>query len=99
MAKDPKMVVGTLRIRLVIRGARSLKDKRRVVRSVKDRVRHRFNASVAEVEALDSIQTAVLGVAVVANDGAHVRSVLAQIGNLARLARNAELAACDMEIL
>lgn len=93
------MTVGTLRIRFIIRGALSLKDKRRVVKSLKDRVRHRFNAAIAEVDDLDDCRSAVLGVAVVGNDGAYVRSVLAQVANLARSTRDAELAACDMEIL
>ncbi len=92
------MAVGTLRIRLVIRGARSLKDKRRVVKSLKDRIRNKFNASVAEVGALDDYRSALLGVAVVANDRAYVNSVLSQIANLASAARDAELADCDMEI-
>ena len=99
MIDDSDMVIGTLHIRLVIRGARSLKDKRRVVRSLKDRVRNKFNASIAEVGSLDVHQVAELGVAVVANDRTYLQSVLSQIGNLARGARNAEVAACDMEIL
>lgn len=92
------MTVGTLRIRFVIRGARSLKDKRRTVRSFKDRARHRFNASIAEVEAHDDYRSAVLGVAVVGRDGTYVRSVLDQITHMARMGRNAELAASEMEV-
>ncbi len=99
MIEDTEMVVGLLHIRLVIRSARSLKDKRRVVKSLKDRIRNKFNASAAEVGSLDVHQVAELGVAVVANDRAYVNSVLSQIGNLARGARGAEVAACDMEIL
>ncbi len=99
MSKENNMAVGTLRIRLVIRGARSLKDKRRTVKSIKDRVRHKFNASIAEVGELDTYQTALLGVAVVANDPGYLNSVLSQIINLVRGARGAELAACDTEIL
>ena len=77
-----------------------MKDKRRVVKSVKDRVRNKFNASVAEVDALESHQTAVLGVAVVGNESEYVRSVLAQIANLVAMTpRDAEMASCDMEIL
>ena len=98
MNDETDMVVGTLRLRLIIRGARSLKDKRRVVKGVKDRVQSKFNASIAEVDALDNWQTAVLGVAVVANDGAYVRSVLSQIINLVAAARDAELAESGMEI-
>jgi len=92
------MAVGTLRMRLVIRGARSLKDKRSVVKSIKDRVGHKFNASIAEVGAQDVYQTAVLAVAVVGNDRDYIQSVLSQIANLVRGARGAELAGCDQEI-
>ncbi|MFO7899216.1 MAG: DUF503 domain-containing protein [Planctomycetota bacterium] len=92
------MTVGTLRIRLVIRGARSLKDKRRTVKSLKDRVQHKFNASIAEVDSHETYRVAELGVAVVGNDGQYVQSVLTQITNLARTARNAELADSEMEI-
>jgi uncharacterized protein YlxP (DUF503 family) len=73
------MYVGSLRVRLLIREARTLKDKRQVVQSVKDRLRERFNVSVAEVEALDHRQLAVLGVAMVANEASHVRTTLEQI--------------------
>jgi len=99
MIEDTEMAVGLLHIRLVIRGAHSLKEKRRVVKSLKDRIRSKFNASVAEVGSLDVHQVAALGVAVVANDRTYINSVLSQIGNLARGARGAEVAACDMEIL
>lgn len=99
MSKDARMAVGTLRIRLMVRGARSLKDKRRTVKSIKDRVHSRFNASIAEVGALDVYQSADLGVAVVANDGDHVQAVLSKIVNLAATTRDAELISYDMEIL
>ena len=67
------MIVGTLRVRLLIREARSLKDKRQVVKSIKDRLRNHFNVSVAEVEAQDSRQLAVLGMALVSNEAHHVK--------------------------
>lgn len=93
------MLVGTLRLRLIMRGSRSLKDKRRTVRSVKDRIRSKFNASVAEIASLELHQVAELGVAVVGNDRTYLQSVLSQIANLVALqARDAELASCDMEI-
>jgi len=73
------MIVGTLRVRLLVRESRSLKDKRQVVRSIKDRLRHAYNVSVAEVEAEDHRQLAVLGVALVGNEVQHVKSCLEQI--------------------
>ena len=59
------MIVGTLRVRLLLREARSLKDKRQVVQSIKERLRNRFNVSVAEIEAQEHRQLAVLAVAMV----------------------------------
>jgi hypothetical protein len=54
--------------------AESLKDKRRVVASVKDRIRARFNASVAEVAYLDERQRCGLGVAMIGGDRRHLES-------------------------
>jgi uncharacterized protein YlxP (DUF503 family) len=73
------MIVGSLRIRLLIRESRSLKDKRQVVRSIKDRLHNSFNVAVAEVDALDNRQLAVLGVATVSNEVGRVKAVLEQV--------------------
>src|SRR5215472_5627497 len=73
------MIVGSLRVRLLVRESRSLKDKRQVVLSIKDRLRHRFNVSIAEVEAQDHRQLAVLGLAMVSNEASHLRIVFGEI--------------------
>jgi uncharacterized protein YlxP (DUF503 family) len=70
------MVVGILRLTLFIHGASSLKDKRQVLRKVVDRLRSRFNVSVAEVGDNDVWQRAVVGVCAVANDKSFVNEVL-----------------------
>jgi uncharacterized protein YlxP (DUF503 family) len=90
------MIVGSLRVRLLLREARTLKDKRQVVRSIKDRLRNSFNVSVAEVEAQDHRQLAVLGIAMVGNESRHVRSTLDQIVGALRGHPAAEL--LDFEI-
>jgi uncharacterized protein YlxP (DUF503 family) len=56
-----------------------LKDKRQVLNSIKDRLRTGFNVAVAEVEALDHRQLAVLGVATVAAEAGLVRTTLEQV--------------------
>jgi uncharacterized protein len=76
--------VGTLEIRLVIREARSLKDKRRVLQSLKDRIASHYNVSIAEVGALDSRQQTVLGVAMVANEQQFLDRMLNKIVNAIR---------------
>ena len=73
------MFVGVARIVLHIPGARSLKDKRMVLRRVKDRVRQKFNAAVAEVAANDLWQRAVLGLALVGDDRRFVESALEEV--------------------
>jgi hypothetical protein len=92
------MIVGTLRVRLLLREARSLKDKRQVVKSVKDRLRNHFNVSVAEIEALDNRQIAVLGVAMVSNEAHHVKLALGQILEALRSHPVAELIDHEMEV-
>jgi uncharacterized protein YlxP (DUF503 family) len=73
------VVVGTLEIQLLIRGSSSLKDRRAVVRSLRDRVASRFKVSVAEVGNSDSPRRSALGVAVVSNDRRFVNEVLSKI--------------------
>jgi uncharacterized protein YlxP (DUF503 family) len=92
------MIVGTLRVRLLLREARSLKDKRQVVKSIKDRLHNRFNVSVAEVEALDSRQLAVLGLAMVSNEAHHVKVALGQIVEALRCHPVAELLDHEIEV-
>jgi len=92
------MIVGSLRVRLLLREARTLKDKRQVVRSIKDRVRHRFNVSVAEVEAQDNCRLAVLGLAMVGNEVRHVRTTLEQITEALRRHPVAELLDHELEV-
>ena len=92
------MTVGTMRVKLMIRDALSLKDKRRVVKSLKDVVRNRHNVSVAEVEALDNRQQAVLGFAMVGNDAKYIDGALAKVVDLIRAHPIAELIDYEVEI-
>ncbi|MCX6023526.1 MAG: DUF503 domain-containing protein [Chloroflexi bacterium] len=73
------MHVGILTIRLHLPENRDLKGKRQVVRPLLERVRSRFNVAAAEIEDLDKWQSAVLGIAAVGNDGAHVNEVLSHV--------------------
>lgn len=92
------MIVGSLRVRLLLRESRSLKDKRQVVRSIKDRLRNSFNVSVAEVDALDNRQLAVLGVAMVGTEPHQVRTSLQQITEALRSHPVAELLGHELEV-
>ena len=75
------MVIGALEVNLLIGGSQSLKDKRMVLRSLKDRIRQTFNVSVAEVDDNDQWQTAILGVVTVTNDKAHANEMLSKVVN------------------
>lgn len=92
------MKVGSLRVRLLLRESRSLKDKRQVVRSIKDRIRNSFNVSVAEVDALDNRQLAVLGIALVGTETHQVRTSLQQILDALRSHPVAELLDHELEV-
>ena len=87
-----------MRFKLAVFGATSLKDKRRVVKSLKERLIHKFNASVAEVGSLDHRQQAELGAAIVGNDSAFVGSCLDKMVDYIRLDRSASLVDYDVEI-
>lgn len=79
------MVVGILQVQLMIAHAQTLKDKRRVVASVKDRLHRQHHVSVAEIDSLEQCATAVLGIALASSDVNHCQSVLDRI--LDQLAR------------
>jgi uncharacterized protein YlxP (DUF503 family) len=92
------MIVGSLRVRLLIREARTLKDKRQVVLSIKDRLRNQYNVSVAEVDSQDQRQVAVLGMAMVCNESRPVRDAFNQIVEALRRHPVAELIDHEMEV-
>lgn len=93
------MVLGVLTLEFAIYEAQSLKDKRRAIKGFKDRVRNRFNVSIAEVEHLDLRQRAGLAVAMVSNDATFVHACLDQIAGLAQSMTRASLLSYEKEIL
>lgn len=93
------MFVGVARITLSIPGARSLKDRRRVVKSLKDRLRARLSVSVAEVGNVELHQISTLGVAVLSPDSGRCSAVLGQAVALARVQRDALLSDVATEIV
>lgn len=93
------MVIGVLTARLAIYQATSLKDKRRVVKSLKDRIRGKFNVSIAETDALDSRRSAVMTAAMVSNDARFAQQCLQQVANLIGDDRGAVLVDYTIETL
>ena len=92
------MVVGVCTIDLHIPGNDSLKGKRSVLRKIKERVKHTFNVSIAEVEDLDKLQRAGLGVAFVSNDAGHVHSTLSKVVNFIDRLYVAEIVQYHIEV-
>lgn len=94
------MIVGLCTYDMHLAASQSLKDKRRVLKSVIERVKNKYNVSIAEVEHQDSWQRAVVGVAVVSNNSVHVNQVL---NNVTKFIENAsdelELVDVIMEII
>jgi uncharacterized protein YlxP (DUF503 family) len=85
------MFVGVLRLSFHVPHARSLKEKRSVVRRFRDRVRARFDVSIAEVRDQDLLQRAVFGVSVVSSDAKVCDSVLEQVARAAEVQEDAVL--------
>ena len=93
------MVVGIFQFELLIKGAESLKDKRRVVNSVKDRLHREHLVAVAEVDRLESHHVAVMGLALVGNDGRRIGEVLDSISAKLRTLPDADLGDVQREIV
>jgi uncharacterized protein YlxP (DUF503 family) len=93
------MIVGLCTVELFISESRSLKDKRQVLHSLKDRLHGKFNLSIAEVDGQDLWQKAVLGMACIANEGRHVNQVLEQALNVMRSMPTVEVVRTQLELL
>lgn len=93
------MHVAVLQFELLIRGASSIKDKRRVVRSVKDRLHRDHLVSVAEVGHLDNMNVAGMALAAVNRDAAYLQGQMDIIVGKLRNLHDAELGECSREIL
>ena len=93
------MLVGVLQLELGIGDAMSLKDKRRVVKSLKDRIAHAHNVSIAEVGALDEHRRSILGVAMVANEKGYVEGALSKLVDFVRTVRDVDLIDYQIDLL
>ncbi|HEU4683685.1 MAG TPA: DUF503 domain-containing protein [Nitrospira sp.] len=93
------MIVGVCTVELFLAGSQSLKDKRQVLLSLKDRLRDKFNVSVAEVNGQDLWQKATLGLACVANEGRYCNQVLDQALNLIGSFPSVEIVHSRIELL
>ena len=93
------MTIGILQLNLFIPQAGSLKSKRQVLRSLKDKVRNKFNVSVAEIRSIEKWQSAILAIACVSDDKRMVNSILSKVTNLVESQHAVELIDYKTEIL
>ncbi|MEZ5367052.1 MAG: DUF503 domain-containing protein [Bryobacterales bacterium] len=91
--------IGLLTLELHIQAAHSLKDKRQVVRSLKDRIRRRFNVSVAEVDHQSSWQLCTVAVVAVSSNKAGVESLLQSAEQAASSLLGADLVDSSIELI
>jgi uncharacterized protein YlxP (DUF503 family) len=91
--------IGLLTLHLHIEHAHSLKDKRQVVRSLKDHLRKRFNVSVAELDFQDNWQLSLIGVVTVSSSEPFARQILESVEREAVRLLAADLTSADMEFL
>jgi uncharacterized protein len=93
------MIVGTGLITLRLHDCHSLKGKRKVVKSMINRLRNNFNASVAEVGSNDIYQKAEIGFSLVGNNAALINSKIDKLFNKAEDMGLAEIVDTEMEII
>jgi len=92
------VIVGRLTVTMSIPAARSLKDKRRIVKSLIARIHNQHNAAAAEVGDNDAWQLCRIGVAVVSNQSDHAHSQLSSVVRLMEQEREAVMVDYDIEI-
>jgi len=93
------MVVGILQVELTIEWSQSLKDKRRVVQSLKDRLHREHQVSVAEVGGLENRKAAVLGIVMAGSSVGQCQRTLDHVLNKLREARDCVLSDHSTQIL
>ncbi len=93
------MHVGCCSLKFFLHGNRSLKGKRRVVKSLRDRVKNKFNISVAEIGDQDVWQSLHIGIAAVSSDAQYLDGLLRQVVDFIDNLHLAEMTDCQIELL
>ena len=93
------MILDVLRVEVLVPDAQSLKDKRAVIKSLKERMRGRFNVAVAEVEPNEKWQRAKLGISTVGDERWVVERLLRQVTDWIRASHEVALIQVDAEYL
>lgn len=90
------MIIGTCLVDLRIPGCRSLKEKRQVVKALKDSVRRKYNISIAELDHQETWQRALIGVAAVSSDTRFANQVISKVIN--EIESNAKVEVIDYRL-
>ena len=85
------MPVRASKITLYAASSQSLKDKRQILRSLIDQIKHRFNVSIAEIEDMDLHQKLVIGIACISNTGYQAQKMLHEVERFVELHADAEV--------
>lgn len=93
------MIVGIVQFQLRFAESHSLKDKRMVLKSLKDRLRQRFNIAVAEIGDQDKWQSSLIGVASIGNDKRYLNGLLTDVHSWIERSGQVELVSSQMEFL
>ena len=93
------MPIGLLTLEIHIPDARSLKDKRQVLRSLKERLRARFNVAVAELDHQDTWQRSQIGIVSLSNDAAHLEQSLREVFDEAEQMLGRELVSHELDMI
>lgn len=93
------MFIGVLRVEFMLHGNESLKDKRRVAQSLKQKVRNKFNVAIAEVGSENNMDYLSLSIVSVSNDKKHLESRMTKCLNMVQAACDEELVYDDIEII
>ncbi len=93
------MIVGLLTVDLHIPASNSLKSKRMVIKSLTDRIKNKFNVSVAEVDAQNLWQRSVIGISIVANETMIINKVFERIRTIINDNHSVELIDATVEML
>jgi len=93
------MPIGLLTLEIHIPDAHSLKDKRQVLRSLKDRLRHRYNVAVAELDHQETWQDSVIGVVTLSGNAGHVEQLLRAIFAESERLLGRDLVSHEMEVI
>ena len=93
------MFIGVIKVCLHLSEPQSLKDKRRIIKGLTDRIKNKFNLAVAETGRMDSWNNSELGIVCISNEASHADSMLSRAINFIESQGTVELTFVQTEII